>query len=122
MFEFHYDVVKPRYGEHAKLCFTDTDSLLYSIQTEDIYADMLQQRHLYDTSDYPKEHSLYSDVNKKVLGKMKDESAGQPISEFVGLRPKMYSFRVGQSEKKTAKGIKKAVVKSKLRHQMYHSP
>ena len=119
MFEFHYDVVKPRYGENAKLCFTDTDSLLYSIQTKDVYDDMLQQRHLYDTSDYPKEHVLYCEINKKVLGKMKDECAGQPIREFVGLRSKMYSFCVGKVEKKTAKGIKKAVVKSKLRHEMY---
>ena len=46
----------------------------------------------YDTSDYPKDHPLHYIGNKKVLGKMKDECAGRPIREYVGLQPKMYSL------------------------------
>ena len=119
MYEFHYRHIKELYGERARLCFTDTDSLLYAIKTEDIYEDMLSHADRYDTSDYPPEHPLHSNTNKKVLGKMKDETAGKPISEFVGLRAKMYSFKCGGVEKKTAKGIKRATIRQTLKHAMY---
>ena len=60
----------------------------------------------YDTSDYPPDHFLHNMKNKKVLGKIKDERAGRPIVEYVGLRPKMYSIleESGQNLKK-AKGV-----------------
>ena len=131
MYEFHYDVIKARYGERAQLCFTDTDSLLYLIQTGDIYADMKDQTELYDFSDYPKEHDLYSTANKKVLGKMKDELSGKPICEFVGLRSKMYSIQVGcptsgkggggggGEQRKTAKGVKRETIRKCLTHEMF---
>jgi hypothetical protein len=57
--------------------------------------------------------------NKKVLGKMKDECGGVPPSEYIGLRPKMYSMLVGDEEKKTAKGISRHVTRKKLRHTQY---
>ena len=94
MYQFHCDYIKEKYPE-AKLLFTDTDRLCYDIPTEDIYKDMVQDAHLFDTSDYPKDHFLHSTVNKKVLEKMKDETAGVPIEEFVGPRPKMYSLLYG---------------------------
>ncbi len=62
------------------------DSLVYSIRTDDIYEDVRQHSELYDTSDYPKDHPAYSDRNKKVLGKFKDETNSNPIKEFIGLR------------------------------------
>ena len=55
---------------------TDTDSLFFKFQTEDLYQDMAQNRELFDTSNYPKTHFLYSETNKKVVGKMKDETGG----------------------------------------------
>ena len=119
MYAFHYEYVKPKYGENAELCFTDTDSLLYDIQTDDVYADMEQDHDRFDTSDYPTGHRLHSNANKKVLGKMKDEMAGDVIDEFVGLRPKMYSIKCGRIEKKRAKGIKKSTVKHELKHAAY---
>ena len=85
---------------------TDTDSLVYYIETEDIYEDMLQEQDAYDTNEYPTSHKLYSSKNKRVLGKMKDENKGNLIKEFVGLRPKIYSIlEVDGYKKKTAKGI-----------------
>ena len=69
----------------------------------------------FDTSDYPIDHPLHSTVNKKVIGKMKDETNGVPIEEFVGLRAKMYSIKCANDEKKTAKGIAKVVVKKEIR-------
>ena len=87
-------------------------------KTDDLYADMYQDRHMYDTSNYDKNNALYSVKNMKVIGKMKDETKGVPIKEFVGLRPKMYSMTYDCKEKKTAKGTKKSEIK-KLRHQNY---
>ena len=98
-----------------RLLFTETDSLCYNIPTEDIYKDMEQDAHLFDTSDYPK------GVNKKMLGKMKDETAGVPIEEFVGLQPKMYSLVYGgEKEKRTANGITRANQRQ-TKHEQYNT-
>ena len=120
MYDFHYNHMMPKYGpERAQLLFTDTDSLCYSIQTEDIHKDMAEDINLYDTSNYPIDHCLYSTVNKKVLGKMKNETAGIQIQEFIGLRAKLYSLITANEEKKRAKGTKKYVVKKMIRHSDY---
>nr|XP_042911395.1 uncharacterized protein LOC122272170 [Parasteatoda tepidariorum] len=119
IYEFHYLHIKNKYGSNAKLLFTDTDSLCYEIRTEDIYHDMIENIDLYDTSDYPQNHFLYSDKNKKVFGKMKDELHGVVVREFVGLRSKMYSLSSEEGEKKTAKGVVKNVREKKLKHSNY---
>ena len=81
---------------------------------------MAEDIDLYDTSDYPKDRPLYSDKNKKVLGKMKDECAGKPIAEYVWLRSKMYSImKADEKNIKKAKGIKKNVVKKQIKHEEY---
>src|SRR6266516_3049321 len=101
-----YDFIKPLYGEKVNLLFTDTDSLCYEIQTDDIYEDMLKHKDKFDFSEYPKNHKCYDETNKKVIGKFKDEAKGQIITEFIGLRPKLYSYTVeGEDEDhKRAKG------------------
>ena len=119
MYEFHYHYMKKKYGFNAQLLFTDTDSLCYEVKTHDIYRDMSEDRHLFDFSGYPKGHLLYDITNKKVIGKMKDNTASVPIKEFVGLRAKMYSLIHGDEEKGTAKGVSKAVIKTKLCHELY---
>ena len=119
MYDYHYNHIKIVYGGKAKLLFTDTDSLCYIIETEDIFTDMKNYIHLYDTSNYKKDHFLYNLQNRKKLGKFKDEVKGEIIEEFVGLRPKMYSFKImGGKQKKTSKGVKKKVVAS-IQHQSY---
>ncbi|CAG2208295.1 unnamed protein product [Mytilus edulis] len=123
MYDFHYNYMKNKYGPKAKLLFTDTDSLCYTVSTNDIYQDMMEDNHLFDTSEYDPNHPLHSTLNKKVLGKMKDETHGIPIQEFVGLKSKMYSLIYEENkqlcEKKTAKGIKKSVIKHDTRHEHY---
>ena len=122
MYEFHYDVIKPTYGERAKLLFTDTDSLCYRIRTANVYEDQKAHSHLFDLSNYPKDSPYYDETNKKVLGKFKDECEGKSPSEFIGLRPKMYSLKVGsdpKDEKKTAKGVQRAFCKNHIRHADY---
>ena len=123
MFDFHYQYIKPKYGKQAKLLFTDTDSFLYEIQTEDFYKDISGDvKDRFDTSDYPEGHpsGIPTGVNKKVLGMFKDEAAGKIIKEFVGLRAKLYSYKMDEGkENKRCKGIKKAVVEKSIRHEDY---
>ena len=120
MYDFYYNKLKKQYGECCQLLYTDTDSLLLEIQTEDVYKDMGANADLYDTSDYPKDHPQYSEENKKVVGKMKDECAGRLIAEYVGLRPKMYSILEADGGNiKKAKGVKKSVVKKNITHRQY---
>ena len=123
MFDFHYKYIKPKYGNKAKLLFTDTDSFLYEIQTEDFYKDISGDvKDRFDTSDYPEGHpsGIPTGVNKKVLGMFKDETAGKVIKEFVGLRAKLYSYKMDEGkENKRCKGIKKAVVEKSIRHEDY---
>ncbi|MGI9555413.1 MAG: endonuclease domain-containing protein [Cyanophyceae cyanobacterium] len=119
MYEFHYDYIKQKYGEEAELLMTDTDSLMYHIKTNDVYEDMRQDLDRFDTSNYLPDNPLHSTKNKKVVGKMKDETKGKPITDFVGLRAKMYSFVCSGDEKKRAKGVKRKVVENNIRHDDY---
>ncbi|XP_072041146.1 uncharacterized protein [Amphiura filiformis] len=118
MYDFHYNYIKKKYGNKAKLCMTDTDSLLYEIETEDFYEDIaLDVNRYFDTSNYPADHpsGIPTGKNKKVPGMFKDEAGGKQIVEFVGLRAKLYSFRMHEgNEEKRCKGIKKAVVERKI--------
>ena len=92
MYNFHYNYIKRQYDDKVKLLFTDTDSLTYEIEADDVYLDFWKDKHLFDNSDYPQESIYYSNKNKKVIGKFRDEAAGIPITEFIGLRSKMYSY------------------------------
>ena len=85
MYEFHYKYIKPKYGDKAKLLFTDTDSLMYEIKTEDFYKDISEDvKDRFDTGDYPPNHpsGIPTGCNKKVLGVFKDEVAGRIMEEF----------------------------------------
>ena len=123
MYDFHYNYIKSKYADKAKLLFTDTDSLMYEIETEDFYKDIAGDvKDKFDTSDYPENHpsGIPTGENKKVLGMMKDEAAGKIIKEFVGLRSKLYSFVMDDGgETKKCKGIKKQVVERSIRHEHY---
>ena len=120
MYDFHYNYIKSKYGDKARLLFTDTDSLTYEIEADDVYQDFWKDKHLFDNSDYPKNSPFFDNSNKKVIGKFKDEAAGIPIVEFVGLKPKMYSLmKDNEQGSRTAKGIKKNVIKQELQHDNY---
>ena len=118
MYDFHYNYIKQKYGDKAKLLFTDADSLTYEIKTEDVYQDFWNHKDKFDNSDC-KEHSPYFDeTNKKVIGKFKDEAGSIPINEFIGLRSKMNSYIKENDEgAKTAKRIKKNVIKKYIKHE-----
>ena len=133
MYKFHYDYTLKRYpNNEAQLLLTDTDSLIYHIHTDDVYADMFADSQHFDFSSYPTNNPFFNAANKMVIGKMKDEASGNIITEFVGLRPKMYSYRTLTSvdpptfkDAKRAKGIQR-VAAERLHHDSYveqlHNP
>ena len=105
MYEFHYKYIKSKFD--VNLLFTDTDSLVYEIKAEDIYEDFYKDKNLFDFSDYPLHSKFFDPVNKKVIGKTKDELKGKIIIEIIGLNSKMYSLTdVASEEVKKAKGVK----------------
>ena len=119
MYDFHYNIMQKKYGfENVELCYQDTDSLIYDIKTEDVYKDMEENisfRRHFDFSEYPKDHVLHSDENKKVVGKFKDELNGLIMQEIVALKPKQYAYIIQSvGEVKKSKGVKKNVVKNEL--------
>ena len=124
MYEFWYGYIKSRYGEKARLLYTDTDSLIIWIETDDIYNDMKERPDIFDLN------------NSGDLFLMKDECSGEAIDQVVCLKPKMYSvLPVGhdpltpenpdeEDPKKKhgiqkAKGVKKCIVKRELRHDKF---
>ena len=124
MYEFHYDYVVPKYSlEKLKLCYMDTDSLVYDHKTEGFYEDIANDVEArFDTSGYSKTdfRQLPIHLNKKVIGLMKDELGGKIMTEFVALRPKLYSYKkLGGLEDKKCKGIKKCIVKKTLTFEDY---
>ena len=102
----------------ASYCTPIQDSLLLEIQTDDVYQDIAKHADLNDTPNYQKDYPLYSTGNEKVLGKMKDECAGRPIAEYVGLLQKIYSIiqASGKSIKK-AKGVITNTLKKHVHHE-----
>ena len=120
MYNFHYNYIKKKYGNKAKLLFTDTDSLTYEIEAEDVYQDFWNDKDRFDNSDYPESSPYFDKTNKKVIGKFKDEASAVPITEFIGLRSKMYSYiKDNNKGGKTAKGIKKNIIKNNIKHTDY---
>ena len=92
MSEFHYSYIK-----NLKPLYTDTDSLMYEIKTEDIYADFTDKEEMFVFSNYLTKSKYYDNSSKLVIGKMKDETAVAPAEEFFRLKPKMYSYLVDDS-------------------------
>ena len=93
MYDFHYNHMKQKYGDKAKLLFTDTDSFVYEIETSDFYENISADvKGKFDTSNYPSDYSsgIPTGFNKEVLGMFKDEAGGEIIDEFVGLKKQSY--------------------------------
>ncbi|XP_059217627.1 uncharacterized protein LOC131994766 [Stomoxys calcitrans] len=113
MYDFHYNYMKKKFGERCQLNYMDTDSFIYTISSEDFYAEIKDDVEKYfDTSNYDANNPFgFPLKNKKEMGYMKDENGGTLMSEFVGLGPKMYSYKLDEgSEINKAKGVKKCVI------------
>ncbi|XP_070522390.1 uncharacterized protein [Cardiocondyla obscurior] len=112
LYEFYHEYIVPTFGNKCSVMYTDTDSLLYSVECDDVYKTMKRDIARFDTSDYPPDNAYGTPLaNKKIPDLMKDECNGSIVTEFVGLRAKMYSIRVdGRKDTKKAKGVKSGVV------------
>ena len=116
MYKFYYEVINKLWIDNEIVGF-DTDSFFLNIYTKDVYEDMLKIQEYLDTSDYPKENPLYSDKNKKVIGKFKDELKGKIMTEITFVKSKAYSYLVDGKEVKKLKGLSRTIVRKKLKYQ-----
>ena len=126
MFEFWYDYLKPMYGDKIRLCYTDTDSFIIHIKTDDFYKDISADvDKWFDTSNFNKYDNRPLEIgkSKKVLCKFKDEIGGKTMTKFVALRAKTCSFLIDEYTdedyeknrivKKKAKGTKNVLLREK---------
>ena len=72
------------------MLLTHTDNLTYEVKSKDVYKEFLSTSTCLILVTIPK---FFYPTNKKVIGKMKDESEGKIIGEFVGLKSKMHSMK-----------------------------
>lgn len=121
MVKYHYHVMIPFFGRNnIELLYTDTDSFIWEIKTNDLYKDLKNLHDDFDFSNYPKDHFLYNTNNMSVRGKWKDEKGGLVIKEVIFLRSKSYSILDTKEENKAASGVKYSVKKS-LNHNDYYN-
>ena len=131
MYHFYYNYLIPKYKQNVKLMYMDTDSFVLEIETDDFYEDIKDDlKEWFDTSGFhknmalPDEYAKIASVNKKVIGKMKDELGKCYMTEFVAVSPKIYGYKESRLdnsliEHKKAKGTKKNVTKKTLCFDMY---
>ena len=123
MYEFQHGYIKLKYGDKARLCYTDTDSLVIYVETEDFSKDIAGDvEKWFDTTNYDEkdQRPLPIGINKKVIGMFKDELGGKNMIEFCALRAKTYTFLLDDdTEKKRAKGTKRCIIKKEIMFERY---
>ncbi|KYQ50679.1 hypothetical protein ALC60_10222 [Trachymyrmex zeteki] len=125
LYEFHHEYMAPLFRDKCKIIictYTDTNSLIYHMECDDIYDIMKRDINRFDTSDYSIDNAYDIPLaNKKVPGLMKDENNGAVMTDFVGLRAKIYALRVQGRKKDTKKanGIKSSVVAKSITFEDY---
>ena len=91
MYKFYYDIIE-KYFPYNEILYSDTDRMVINIYTADLYKDLERIKDYLHTSEYPEDHYLQSNKNKKVIGKFKDELNGKAMTKFFGIRSKMYFY------------------------------
>ena len=123
MYKFWYDYIKRKYVDNARLCYTDTDSFIINIKTEDFYKDISNDiKEWYDTSNYDENDKRLLPIgkNKKVMGLFKDELGGKIMTEFLALRAKAYAYLMeDDTEPKKAKEMNTCIIKTELIFENY---
>ncbi|XP_076379679.1 uncharacterized protein LOC143259838 [Megalopta genalis] len=95
LYYFHYSYMLPNFQKRCKILYTDTDSLIYRIACNDAYETIKRDIDRCDTSNYDRDNAYGVPIaNNKVIGLMKDENGGRIMTEFVGLRSKMYAIQM----------------------------
>ena len=102
----------------------DSDSLVYDIKTSNFYEDITSDiKARFNMSSYSCNlvSPLPIGVNKKVIGLMKDKLGGRIMTEFVALRPKLYTYKMlSGSRAKRCNGVKKCIMKKTLDFEDYN--
>ena len=123
MYKFWYNYFKSKYGDKAKLCYTDTDNFIIDIITEDLFEDISNDVEVwFDTSNYDENDKIPRPIgkNKKVIGLFKEELGGRIMNEFCALKAKAYSYLMDDnSEVKKSKGTRKCVINRRLMFENY---
>ena len=123
MYEFWYDYLQPKYNNKIELSYTDTDSLIMYVETDDFYSDISNDvNKWFDTSNYSKDNNrpLEKGKNRKIIGKFKDELGGLIMSEFCAHRAKTCAYKLDNNDEvKKAKGTKKCVIENQLTFKDY---
>ena len=100
MYEWYYDKMQPYFGDdNLELHYLVTDSFIFSFKPiKSLIEDLKHFKEDFDFSDLDPSHELYSEANKKVIGKMKLETAPElDLDEAVFLRSKSYSLNIKQN-------------------------
>ena len=120
MYDFHYNYIKKKYNNRAKLLFTNTDSLTYEIEAEDVYSDFWNDKDMFDNSDYLESSPYYCNVNKKSLENSRTKLvAPRSLNSLVLSLRCIFMSKDNERGGKTAKGIKKNVIKNNNKHEDY---
>ncbi|CAH1982208.1 unnamed protein product [Acanthoscelides obtectus] len=114
IYDFFYNFLKHQYSNKVSLAYTDTDSLIVHVETDNFYEEMKSHMHYFDTSNYDADNPHNMPQTASELGKMKDEYGGKVLSAFYGTGPKAYCIDAVDQVAKRAKGISKASVKHQL--------
>ena len=116
MYESYYDLFQPYFGqEFIQLHYMHTDSFILSVNTKDKIKDLKNMEPIFEFSKLDQNQKLFSNKNKKVIGKFKNETPKNFwIEEYVCLRSKMYAFKGGGDSKNKLKGVSKSQSKHKI--------
>lgn len=120
MFDSFYNTLQKMFKK-VSLLYMDCDSFVLHIKDANIFPIMKCNEHFFDFCDYPEDHVLHSNRNKKVIGKFKDECNGNIMTKRISLKSKMYAHRLYncKAECKRAKGLKKCIVRNDLNFDKY---
>ncbi|KAF2898221.1 hypothetical protein ILUMI_07955 [Ignelater luminosus] len=113
VYDFHYNFMNDKFKCFC-LLYMDTDSFIYEIYCDDVYDVIKENIDIFDTSDFNHNNPYRIPlVNKKKIGNWKDECAAQILTDYVGLKPKMYALKIeGEDRVRKSKGIKRCIVKT----------
>ena len=85
--ELSYDYIKNKYNNKLKLLFTVTDSLMYKINTDDVFEGFSSDKEMFNFSNYSTQLKYHDGSSKLVIGKIKENVGVVPVEEFAGLKP-----------------------------------
>lgn len=116
----YYNHVKPKLENNVSVLMSDTDSWVLEVKKNSCDEVITQLgEDFMDCSNYEKNHKLFTEHNKSVVGKFKNEVPKTTIKQFAGIRAKSYAFDTSSGESwRKCKGVKKSQVR-KLKFEDY---